>query len=176
MRWGLTEACLASSCRAALKRRSRGLTLNVQTVLASFNRDDLPAGDGERDAPRTADPSGEKVGTRSDPRLSGGRPGQVRKPEVHQHHGGFALGREGRGLVAAPRDADHRQVFLIVQDARDRGGEKRVVLHHKHPNGVDGGLVHERYVDQIRLDPGGIWEKASQVRLVYTVTCVAVVT
>src|SRR5207249_12241991 len=27
---------------AALKRRSRGLLVNVQTVLASFNRDDLP--------------------------------------------------------------------------------------------------------------------------------------
>ncbi len=27
---------------SALKRRARGLTLNVQTVLASFNRDDLP--------------------------------------------------------------------------------------------------------------------------------------
>src|SRR5207247_8603919 len=27
---------------AALKKRSRGFTLNVQTVLASFNKDDLP--------------------------------------------------------------------------------------------------------------------------------------
>ncbi|HEV2028953.1 MAG TPA: hypothetical protein VGS16_10525 [Candidatus Dormibacteraeota bacterium] len=72
---------------------------------------------------------------------SGDRPAQIGKHEVHEHDRGILPGGEDGRLVATPCDADDAQVFLVVQDPRDRRGKQRMVLDHKDPHLGDRDLI-----------------------------------
>ncbi len=79
----------------------------------------------------------------------GGRgPAQVGKPEVHQHHRGCVLGSQDRRLLATPGYADHCQILLVVEDARDRRGKQRMVLHDQHPNRKSERLTQALNVEE----------------------------